>query len=229
MRNRCRWYRRAPSVASIAATLLLLPAGAGVSLSAQEPGGGDRILAQAVAAPGLTSYVVPVHFNVHLHKPIGIRTNADGEAYYRAPSQSALLIRHARGLLGGFFRGTYKLDLVPQAWPYSYHVTRVVHAVANGNAVVELHAQTRSATPNLSDVIFTLDTPALHPVAAAWQYSDGSSIHLTYVNGTVQQYELPQQATIAVNMRREDLDATAIYGRYDLNADIKDDVFRNAR
>ena len=229
MRDRCRLSRRASSVAAVAATLLLLAAGVCDSSSAQEPGGGDRILAQAVAAPGLTSYIVPVHFNVHVHKPIGIRTNADGEAYYRSPSQSALVIGHASGLLGGFFRGTYKLDLVPQAWPYSYHVTHVVHTVANGNPVVELHAQTRSATPNLSDGIFTLDSPALHPVAAAWQFGDGSFIRLTYVNGAVQHYVLPQQATISVNMRRENLDATATHGPYDLNADIKDDVFHNAR
>jgi hypothetical protein len=119
--------------------------------------------------------------------------------------------------------------MVPQAWPYSYHVTQVVHTVAHGNPVVELHAQTRSATPGLSDVTFVLDAPALHPIGAAWQYTDGSYIRLTFVNGPVQQHVLPRQATIAVNMRRENLDATATYGTYDLNAHIKDDVFVNAR
>jgi len=46
---------------------------------------GDQILARAAAATGVHSYTVPVQFDVHLHKPIGLRANVEGVVDYRAP------------------------------------------------------------------------------------------------------------------------------------------------
>jgi hypothetical protein len=86
------------------------------------PLAGDQLLARAVTAPHLSSYSVPVNMSVRVRKPIGIHSEVEATAYFRAPAQAALVITHASGLAGAFFKGAYKIDLVPQAWPASYHV-----------------------------------------------------------------------------------------------------------
>jgi hypothetical protein len=193
------------------------------------PQSGDQLLAHAVAAPQLQSYTVPVSLAVHLHKPIGIRTEVQATAYYRAPAQAALVITHATGLVGGFFKGAYKIDLVPQAWPRSYHVVSVARTVVAGAPVVELHAMPRTGAGDLTQVVFTLSAPALEPVSAEWDYTGGSSIRLSFVNGRVGSYTLPQQASISVDMPHDKLDADGTYGSYALNAPVDADVFTNAK
>jgi hypothetical protein len=166
-----------------------------------------------------------VNLAVHVHKPIGIRTKVEATAYYRAPGQAALVINHATGLAGAFFKGTYKIDLVPQAWPRSYHVVSVARTVSAGAAVIELHAMPRAAVADLMQVVFTLAAPTLQPLAAEWDYTGSSSIRLSFVNGHVGAYTLPQQASISVDMPHDKLDADGTYGTYTLNAPVPDDVF----
>jgi hypothetical protein len=190
---------------------------------------GDQLLARAVAAPGLWSYSVPVHFDVHMHKPIGIRTRADGTAYFQAPAQAALSITRATGIVGHFFRGDYKLDVVPQAWAANYHVVAVSQAVVAGIPVFVLRALPRGAPGELTAVIFTVSTATLKPVAAEWQYGSTSSIRVAYVNGRVGAYTLPLQATIAVDLPRYRLDAHTTFGSYALNAPVPESIFARAK
>ena len=198
---------------------------AAAQTKARLPQTGDQLLAHAVAAPKLRSYAVPVNLAVHVHKPIGIRTQVQATAYYRAPGQAALMINHASGLAGGFFKGTYKIDLVPQAWPRSYHVVSVERTVSAGAAVIELHAMPRAAAGDLAQVVFTLAAPTLQAVAAEWDYTGGSSIRLSFMNGHVGAYTLPEQATISVDMPHDKLEADGTYGTYTLNAPVAEDVF----
>ena len=190
---------------------------------------GDQILARAVAAPQLASYSVPVHLSVHVHKPIGVRSNVEATAYYRAPAQAALVITHATGLAGGFFKGAYKIDLVPQAWPQSYRVLSVSRGTIDGASVVILHALPRSNPGDVTNVTFTLAAPALQPIAAEWDYAGGSTIKLGFTNSRVGTYTLPQTATIAVDMPHDKLDADGTYGEYALNAPVSDNVFAVAK
>jgi hypothetical protein len=190
---------------------------------------GDQLLAAAVAAPRLRSYSVPVHFSVRLHKPIGIRTQVEGTAYYRAPAQAALVITHASGLAGAFFRGAYKLDMVPQAWPSTYHVVGSSRTTVNGLPVLQLQAVPRAPSGDLVRVVFTFSMPALQPMSVDWQYTGGSSIQLAYADGRVGAYTLPQRATIAVDMPHDKLDADATYGAYALNAPVPGAVFSSAK
>jgi hypothetical protein len=190
---------------------------------------GDQLLARAAACPGLVSYAVPVTFAVHLRKPFGIRTRVEGTAYFKAPAQAALMITRAGGLVGGFFRGAYSIDIAPQAWPQKYRVVAVAPSVVNGIPVELLQAEPRGASASLAQVEFALSRPALEPIAAAWHYRDGSSVRLTYTNAAVGTYTLPQAAQIAVDMPRYRLDANAQYGSYALNAPVPAGIFAAAK
>jgi hypothetical protein len=190
---------------------------------------GDQLLARAVNAPGLRSYSVPVTFAVHLEKPIGMRTQAEGTAYYSEPAMAALQITKATGLLGAFFRGAYKLDLVPQGWAATYHVFSVSQSTANGSQVLLLRALPRTAPGDVAQVVFTLTTPALTAVSAQWQYKDASSISLSFTNQRVGTYTLPVRATIAVARPQYRLDADAVFGTYNLNLPVPPSVFSGAK
>jgi hypothetical protein len=218
--------------ASAAASAILL-ASLPVHVPAQTPpaADGDQLLARAVDAPGLNSYSVPVQFLVRLHTIIGIRTRAQGTVYYRAPAEAALHITSASGIIGGLFKGAYKLDIVPQGWPATYQVVAVKPSQPGSAPVLVLQALPRianAANADITQVLFTLTSPGLVPVSAEWHYKDGSTISLTLVNHRVGDYMLPSQATIAVN-RRYRLDADATYGAYAINIPVPDSVFTSAK
>jgi hypothetical protein len=190
---------------------------------------GDQLLARAVAAPQLKSYSVPVHFAVHLHKPIGIRSNVEGTAYFRAPDQTALSITKASGIVGGFFKGAYHLDIVPQAWPVTYRVTSYSRIVSGGVPMLQLIAVPRANAGDLTQVVFSITAADFQPVAVVWSYSDKSSISVSYVNGRVGRYMVPQRASINVDKPRYKLDADATYGTYALNAPVPPGIFSAAK
>ena len=181
---------------------------------------GDEILAHAGASAGLTSYSVPVHFDVHMHKPIGIKAGADGIAYFKAPAKAAIAITHVPGPLGGFFKGSYTLDMVPQTWPAKYSVTSVAQ---DAQGAYELQAAPKN-DPSVDHVVFNV-TADYQPASAHWFYKDGSSIVLALQNQVVQGFRLPQSETITVSMPKYSLDATATYGEYSVNTPISDSVF----
>lgn len=207
------------------ALALLLAASAASSPVPGNAHHGDRLLARAVAAPGLTSYTVPLSFGVHVTKPIRVRTKLGGTAYFRSPGQAALAITTGGGIAGRFFHGTYHLDVIPQAWPAVYHVVTVSRSVYEGVSVLVLHAQPRTPSADLAQALFTLSIPDLKPLAAEWQFHNGSSIRCTFVMGHTGAYALPQHATIAVDVPRFRLDADATYGNYNLNVAVPATTF----
>jgi hypothetical protein len=168
---------------------------------------------------------VPVHFAVHVHRPIGVHVGVDGEAYYRAPGDAALVITKAPGIVGAFFHGTYRLDVVPQAWSARYHVTGVTHASDAGGPVTVLSALPLAGAGDIARVTFRIDDRTHAPVGASWLYTDGSTIVLTFANGPVGAALAPQSATIAVDMPKSKLEATVTYGAYAMNVPIDPSVF----
>ena len=96
---------------------------AAVISAAQAAPSGQDILTRAAAAAGLSSYSVPAHFDVKMHRPISMRSGVDGTAYFKAPAKAAIAITHVPGPLGSFFKGSYTLDMLPQTWPSKYVVT----------------------------------------------------------------------------------------------------------
>ncbi len=176
---------------------------------------GTEMLARAAADPGLASYSVPVHFDVHMRRPVGVRSGVDGVASFSEPAQASIAITHIPGPLGGFFKGSYTLDMVPQTWPGKYDVASVTETQANGSALYLLRAVPKN-DPSVDHVVFGV-TDSYQPVSAQWYYKDGSSIELTISNQRVQGFVLPQSETISVNMPKYSFDATATYGQYSID------------
>ena len=185
---------------------------------------GDDILARAAVSKGLSSYSVPVHFEVQMHKPIGMKAGADGVAYFKAPAKAAIAITHVPGPLGGFFKGSYTLDMVPQTWPSKYSVTSVERGDDYGTPAYLLQAVPKE-DPSVDHVVFGVTTADYQPISAHWFYKDGSSIVLTIQNAPVEGYMLPHTETISVAMPKYALDATAKYGEYAINEPVADSVF----
>ena len=186
---------------------------------------GDEMLARAAASDNLTSYSVPVHFAVHMRRPLGIRAPVEGIVYYKAPAQAALVLTKVPGPLGGFFKGSYRLDMTPQTWPGQYKVGST-SAGADGSTYL-LHATPKVADPDVQSVEITVSQADYEPLAIRWLYRDGSSIELKMENRRISGAALPQKQTIAVTMPKYALEATATYGDYALNVAVPDDVFRS--
>jgi len=185
------------------------------------PPNGNEILARAAAAQGLTSYSVPVHFDVHLHRPIGIKSGVEGIVYYKAPL-AAIALTKVPGPLGGIFKHSYTLDLVAQTWPSKYVVNSATQAEAGGGYVLQA---VPANDPAVDHVVFGVSAE-YEPVSAQWYYKDGSSIRLTIENQHVEGYVVPQSETISVAMPKFGLDAVATYGPYAINAPVSDSVFQ---
>jgi hypothetical protein len=182
----------------------------GSARAAESPSlSGDQILARAGAANGLQSFSVPVHMNVSLHKPMGFKAGIDGTAYYKAPGKSALVITKTPPVIGGFFKGQYNLDLVPQAWPAKYKVTSVQSSTRNG----------------VDHVVFDVAQNGYAPLSAQWIYPDRSSVSISLASTRVSSYQLPQSETVTVAMPKYNLDATSNFGQYSLNVPVADSVF----
>lgn len=175
---------------------------------------GDQVLSRAGAAERIAGYSVPVHFDVHLLRPVRAKGGVEGVATFTAPARSALAITHAPGLIGIFFRGTYTIDIVPQAWPAKYHVSSVAIGDYNGAKVYVLQAQPMPATAAIDGVTFQIAQADFAPLTAQWAYHNGSSIKLAFANQRVGNLTLPLAATISVAMPQYALDAAVRYGNY---------------
>jgi hypothetical protein len=186
---------------------------------------GNTILAQSVAAPGLHSYSVPVHFDVRMHRPISIKSGVEAVVYYKSPASAALNITKIPGPLGHFFKSSYAIDLAPQTWPVKYNVLSVSTANSDSTPVYVLTAVAKH-DPSLKQVVFKVTQQSNEPVSAAWSFTDGSSITLTIANQTVNGFTLPATETVSVNESAFALDASATYGTYGINASIPDAVFQ---
>ncbi len=186
---------------------------------------GNQILARAGAAQGLNSYSAPVHFEVHMHRPIGIRSGADAILYFRAPAQAELMITKIPGIIGRFFKGSYVFDLAPQVWPSKYTVNSVSAGEAGGAGTFVLDAAPKD-DPTVDHVIFTVAQADYSPLSASWYYKNGSTTHVSMECQTTPDYSLVERESIAVSMPQFSLDATAVYGAYALNAPVPDSVFQ---
>ena len=181
---------------------------------------GNEILARAGQAKGLTSYTVPVHFAVHMHRPISIRTGVEGIVYYKAPAQSGLQITKLPGPLTGIFKTSYAIDFAAQVWPSKYRVTSTAESQAAGTDVYVLQAVPRVSDPSTDHIEITVARDDFAPQSAVWYYKDGSTVQLTIQNGHTSAYALPATETITVTMPSYALDATATYGTYQINGPI---------
>ena len=185
---------------------------------------GDEILAKAAAGANLQSYSVPVHFDVHMKRPIGVKAPVEGIMYYQSPAQAALVLTKVPGPIGQFFKGSYKLDMVPQTWPPKYTVKSVSESQQSGTPIYVLHA-VPNADPDVDQVEFDITKADNAAVAVVWHYKDGSTIEITTINQQLSGNVLPQTQTISVTMPKYALEAAATYGEYASNAPIPAGIF----
>jgi hypothetical protein len=149
----------------------------------------DAMLAQAIAAPGLELFTVPVRFLVRVH--------------------AGFAITRVSGILGAFFKGSYKLDFVPQGWPANYRVLSVTKTESRGASATVFRVVPRQGPGDLTYVRFTFTSTTPETVAAEWHFRDASSIYLYLVNRSAGVYSLPDRATIAVDKPHPRLTAEA--------------------
>jgi hypothetical protein len=208
-------------------TLLLCTLLMAAAAAASTTSPGDQLLAHAAFLGGVHSYTVPVHFEVHLHKPIAAKTDVDGNVYYQAPGHGALVLDKAHGIIGSFFKGTYDLDLVPQTWAANYHVLSVSKTMVGGTPVTLLNALPNVGGSDIAQVVFQLDSRRHALIGANWVYTDKSTIALTLVNGQAGKYLLPTTATVSVDMPKYKLDGDVTYDAYAFNAPVDPSIFEN--
>lgn len=187
---------------------------------------GNELLARAVKLNRWpVTYSVPMHFTVHLHRPLPIRFSAVGTMYYKAPVQQALVITSLPRSASRLFSRNYaQLDTIPQAWPGKYRVTSVARIDHDGVPGYRLDS-IPSYQGDVTHVTFDLLEAGLVPVGAAWYYRDGSSVRLKVTNQRIGAYVLPQHEELQVEMPKYVLDADCDTGHYDLDAPIPDDTF----
>jgi hypothetical protein len=139
-------------------------------------------------------------------------------ATFVSPGSAALKITKAPPPIGSFFRGTYDIDVVPQTWGARYHVTSMSVSAENGVNAYVLQASPIPSSAEIDRVIFRVARTGFPPLSAEWDYHNGSSISLAFVDQTVGSRILPRTATITVDMPNYALDANATYGSYTFNA-----------
>lgn len=187
---------------------------------------GDQILARAGNAAGLHSFSAPVQFDVQMHRPIAVKSSAQGIVYFKAPSQAALTITKMPSILGRFFKSSYAIDLAPQVWPTKYTVESVTETKRSGADVYVLRAAPKS-DPSIDHVDFEVAQTGYIPLSATWSYKDGSSVQLRMTARQTSGYALPQTESVTVSMPQYSLDATVNYGNYSLNGSVPDSVFNS--
>jgi len=198
---------------------------ASVAANAPRLDGNELLARSAKLNRWPSAYAVPLHFTVHLHRPLPIRFGANATMYFKAPDQQALVIRSLSRATSRLFSRNYaKLDTIPQAWPAKYHVTSVTRVDLDGAPAYRLDA-TPTYVGDITHVTFDLLEAGLTPVGAAWFYRDGSRVRLKVTNQRVGGYVLPLHEELAVAMPRFDLDADCDTGHYDVDAPIDDNVF----
>ncbi len=178
----------------------------------------SQLLTQ-MAAPNaaLTSYEVPVHFDIDLHSFLELHTTVDGTAYFRQPDQSAVdfntvpvmadAFKHLAGSLG-----------TPATWDQDYDVSLV--------SADELQLVPK-VSGNVSKVLVDVDPATYGIVRERFTYKNGGTIDMHQSNATFGGFLLPSSQTADFNLPNYKAHVISAYGAYKLNVAIPDSVFKS--
>ena len=176
----------------------------------------SQLLTQ-MAAPNaaLTSYEVPVHFDVDLHSFLEMHTALDGTAYFRQPDKSAVdfntvplvadAFKHLAGTLG-----------TPATWDQTYDVTL--------ESPDELQLVPK-VSGNVAKVLVDVDPSTFGITRERFTYKNGGSIDVHQVNAQVDTFLLPRTQTADFDLPNYKAHVVSTYGAYKLNVAIPDSVF----
>lgn len=190
---------------------------------------GNYLLARSAALNRQpSSYSVPLHFTVHLRRPVPIRFSANATTYFEAPDKQALVITSLPRMLRRLFGHSYAgLGAIPQTWPANYRVFSARRINHDGAAAYHLDAMPKDDGA-ISHVTFDLLVSGLSPVGVKWFYRDGSSIQIIIENQRIERYSLPLSEQIHITMPRLALDAVCTTGSYILDRPIASTVFEDS-
>jgi len=176
----------------------------------------SQLLAQ-MAAPNaaLTSYEVPVHFDVDLHSFLDMHTALDGTAYFRQPDKSAVdfntvpivadAFKHLAGTLG-----------TPATWEQTYDVTL--------ESPDELQLVPK-VSGNVAKIVVDVDPTTFGIARERFTYKNGGSIDMHQSNAQVGGFLLPRAQTADFDLPNYKAHVVSTYGTYKINVTIPDSVF----
>lgn len=211
-------------IAATACTMWILGGGgqSGVWAASTASGGlsASEILDRMAAArKGLNSYSVPMHFDLVVHKGIGVRAKLDGTRYFQTPDKE-VLVMGSMPSIAKQFRYIYSGLGAPQTWPLHYDIS----LNQTSDSQYELKGVPKD-NPNVSYVLLDVTRGALTPVSASWFYKNGGTVTMAFQNAPASGYVLPSVETIDINFPEYKVHAVGTYGSYSINQPIPNAIW----
>lgn len=190
------------------------------------PGIQDILKKMAAQQSGLTSYQVPVDFDIHFHKIIWLHQHLTGVRYFKRPDKAALVM-NAVPAEAKAFQHIYEGLGTPETWPDKYVITMLPQTTYNGAPVFELQGVPRKVG-NVDHVILDVAADNYTPVRARWFYRNGGKAEMLVTEARIDdKYMLPSIEKIQINFPSYEAYGTVTYGRYIINQPIPDSVFKH--
>lgn len=203
---------------AFAATTLVGALGAAPTIPSATTTATD-VLARVTAGDAtVTSYAVPVHMDVRVHKLFTFRFGFGGMQYFKRPDRIALDMQkippQGRKLFAEL--GT------PLTWPQQYDLRLVA---ANGDrGPYHLEGAPKRAS-DVARMEVDVDGDASAPLHAQWVMHDGSTVDMHITEQAAGGYELPKHADADMSVSGYKIHASIDYGPYAVNETVADSVF----
>lgn len=185
----------------------------------------DDLLGRMVAVQkGLSSYSVPVHFDVQIQQPIGVTLPLDGVRYFERPDKEALVMQSVPVVAQAFQR-TYAGLGTAQTWPQRYDMSVVPLDQATSATIYELKGIPKNGG-NVDHILIDVARDSAVPTRARWFYRNGATIDMAIENALVSNlYLLPKTETLDIVFPSYVGHAVAHYGDYSINQPIPASVW----
>ncbi len=182
------------------------------------------ILARMVAArKGLDTYIVPVHFDVKMHRPLGVSMGIDGTRYFQRPDKQALDMKSVPAAAKAFQQMTASLGTA-ETWPNTYDITLVPPNPSAG--YYELRGVPKNSSSTVDHILIDVAKDTVAPMRARWFYHNGSTIDMTIDNAMAGgQYLMPNTETLDLSFPSFAGHAVGHYGDYSVNQPIPASVW----
>jgi len=188
----------------------------------------DDILARMAATrKGLSSFSVPVHFDVKMRRPLGVVLHPDGVRYFERPNKEALTMKSVPDAAKAF-QQIYTALGTAETWPEQYDMSLVELDPQAGATTYELKGVSKSGG-DIDHVVIDVAKDTAAPTRARLFYRNGATIDMAIENAMVDgQYLLPKTETLDLNFPSFAGHAVGHYGDYSVNQPIPDTVWAHS-
>ncbi|MBV8282932.1 MAG: hypothetical protein JO347_12845, partial [Candidatus Eremiobacteraeota bacterium] len=171
---------------------------------------------------GLSSYSVPIHFDLTVRKGVSASAKLDGVRYFQQPDKE-VLVMNSMPSIAKQFKYLYEGLGTPETWPAQYDISRVDNPDPK---VYSLKGVPKSAG-GIKYVLLDVASDNLAPIDAHWFYANGGTVAIQYRNAMVQgQYMLPASETIDMSFPEYKVHATGTFGDYSINQPIPNAIWQ---